>query len=632
MIVQWHDLPCQSAFDHVATNGPATSEDLFADGWLTVMVEDSLGHLPRPLPLEHVDCHEEEFCFEASEAQLCVNEVCEAEDVDHNPDRQMRLWDCEDSQPSDGEVEPLSVLEPDELGDCQGEQPYESIGNSISDSLPVCVEPENQPATEPETAECGNSLAVPPLESDSDEAAQADPPQCELSADFHLPLQAESEVEPAVLNLQELTTGSEDPSVFEEQPSSFQQELEEQTESVVVEPLESLDTDAISLADAEAPPLTANESCNVGSDAVTTNEVLEHASLIAMCPIDEVKEPVGSDTEHSQVAWEIENDSLAEDVQTPAPAPPSPACETSWIEECDLNAFSQVKQDLVWRAAAQFDEITRFDHSNGAGHVPPAMSDEIQHEVPHAANAGSPSEFMLLQAVQNLMRELTEEKQQHAGQESVEAQQHQLQGEVQWEEEDDSLNASDLEPAEDNCAPVVGWADECETEEETLSGSDASTVPDPSPVQSVANTLANDPDSGKPRIMVVEPRELLGELLSLCLRQANYDVVWCRDAEVAGQQFCSTNPDLVLISASLQQQSGWQLARQLRKLQGGEQRPITVLTDKGSVGEHLIASVCGVSRLIIRPFDPVAIVADVDAALRGTQASSNQAGAVATSQ
>jgi len=74
-------------------------------------------------------------------------------------------------------------------------------------------------------------------------------------------------------------------------------------------------------------------------------------------------------------------------------------------------------------------------------------------------------------------------------------------------------------------------------------------------------------------------------------------------------------PDLAIIDATMPEMSGSALCRELRALEGVEELHIIMLYDKGQEGDADLWLAAGANDLLVKPFDPDAVVARVSAVL-----------------
>src|SRR5690606_25867919 len=88
-------------------------------------------------------------------------------------------------------------------------------------------------------------------------------------------------------------------------------------------------------------------------------------------------------------------------------------------------------------------------------------------------------------------------------------------------------------------------------------------------------------------ILVVEDEPAIRDLLSVNLRHGGYRPIQASDAGSARRQIDAELPDLVLLDWMLPDESGTELARQLRSDERTRSLPIIMLTARSEEGDRL---------------------------------------------
>ncbi len=117
----------------------------------------------------------------------------------------------------------------------------------------------------------------------------------------------------------------------------------------------------------------------------------------------------------------------------------------------------------------------------------------------------------------------------------------------------------------------------------------------------------------RPRILVVEDEPRIRALTSLYLGRAGFDVVEAEDGRGALDTFDSESPDLVIVDLLLPGLTGEALIAAIRDL---SDVPIIVASAKRSDDDRLAAFRLGADDYVTKPFNPVELVARVQAVLR----------------
>lgn len=121
----------------------------------------------------------------------------------------------------------------------------------------------------------------------------------------------------------------------------------------------------------------------------------------------------------------------------------------------------------------------------------------------------------------------------------------------------------------------------------------------------------------KTRILVVDDDVHISELLKLYLEKEDYDVVVAHDGGEGVELFKSKEPRLVLLDVMLPVMDGWQVCREIRRINN---TPIIMLTAKGETFDKVLGLELGADDYVVKPFEPKELIARVKAILRRTGA------------
>ena len=123
------------------------------------------------------------------------------------------------------------------------------------------------------------------------------------------------------------------------------------------------------------------------------------------------------------------------------------------------------------------------------------------------------------------------------------------------------------------------------------------------------------------RLLLAEDDPLLGDGLTVGLRQAGYAVDWVKDG-VAADLALSTEPfDLLVLDLGLPRLTGMEVLRRLRGR--GQTLPVLILTAKDGTGDKVAGLDAGADDYLIKPIDLDELAARVRALAR--RASGNAA-------
>ncbi|MEJ2733576.1 MAG: response regulator transcription factor [Anaerolineae bacterium] len=119
------------------------------------------------------------------------------------------------------------------------------------------------------------------------------------------------------------------------------------------------------------------------------------------------------------------------------------------------------------------------------------------------------------------------------------------------------------------------------------------------------------------RILVVEDEPSIGEVVSLYLRRAGYQVTVVEDGAEALESLAGQLPDLVVLDLMLPKVDGLEVTRWLRER--GD-TPIIMLTARREEQDRIAGLEMGADDYVVKPFSPQELVSRVRAVLRRTRA------------
>ena len=119
----------------------------------------------------------------------------------------------------------------------------------------------------------------------------------------------------------------------------------------------------------------------------------------------------------------------------------------------------------------------------------------------------------------------------------------------------------------------------------------------------------------KTHILVIDDDVHISELLKLYLEKEDYEVEVAHDGGEGLEKFKSFEPKLVLLDIMLPVMDGWQVCREIRRINN---TPIIMLTAKGETFDKVLGLELGADDYIVKPFEPKELIARVKAILRRT--------------
>jgi two-component system OmpR family response regulator len=123
------------------------------------------------------------------------------------------------------------------------------------------------------------------------------------------------------------------------------------------------------------------------------------------------------------------------------------------------------------------------------------------------------------------------------------------------------------------------------------------------------------------RILLVEDDRMIGEAVSVALRDAAYAVDWVQDGESALRVLDNREHQAVLLDLGLPRRDGLEVLRKLRA--GGSRMPVIIVTARDAVEDRIKGLDVGADDYLVKPFDVDELLARLRAIIRrqGGQAS-----------
>jgi diguanylate cyclase (GGDEF)-like protein len=117
-------------------------------------------------------------------------------------------------------------------------------------------------------------------------------------------------------------------------------------------------------------------------------------------------------------------------------------------------------------------------------------------------------------------------------------------------------------------------------------------------------------------ILVVDDDPDIARFVEVNLRSAGYDVSVAGDGEEALERATEIRPDLVLLDVMMPRLDGFEVAQRLRKNPQTANTSIIMLTAKALSSDKVTGLQSGADDYIIKPFDPIELLARVKGTLR----------------
>ncbi len=116
------------------------------------------------------------------------------------------------------------------------------------------------------------------------------------------------------------------------------------------------------------------------------------------------------------------------------------------------------------------------------------------------------------------------------------------------------------------------------------------------------------------RILLVEDDPMIGEAVSVALKDAAYAVDWVRDGAAAGSALEHGEHQAVLLDLGLPKRDGLEVLRRLR--QAGNAVPVIVITARDGVDDRIKGLDFGADDYLVKPFDVNELLARLRAIVR----------------
>ena len=121
--------------------------------------------------------------------------------------------------------------------------------------------------------------------------------------------------------------------------------------------------------------------------------------------------------------------------------------------------------------------------------------------------------------------------------------------------------------------------------------------------------------------MVVDDDPHIRELTRVFLKNEGYDICEASDGEEALSMLDTTQVDMVILDIMMPNMHGWELCRQLKELYD---IPVLMLTARGETSQKLKGFELGTDDYLVKPFEPLELVARVKALLKRYRIATSQ--------
>jgi two-component system OmpR family response regulator len=116
------------------------------------------------------------------------------------------------------------------------------------------------------------------------------------------------------------------------------------------------------------------------------------------------------------------------------------------------------------------------------------------------------------------------------------------------------------------------------------------------------------------RILLAEDDPMIGEAVSVALRDAAYAVDWVRDGAAASLALDNSEHQAVLLDLGLPRRGGFEVLERMR--QKGNRAPVIIITARDAVDDRVKGLDLGADDYLLKPFDLQELLARLRAVVR----------------
>jgi len=118
--------------------------------------------------------------------------------------------------------------------------------------------------------------------------------------------------------------------------------------------------------------------------------------------------------------------------------------------------------------------------------------------------------------------------------------------------------------------------------------------------------------------MVIDDDQSFLDEMEEMLKSSGYNVVLLSDSNSAIEKISEHKPDVLLLDIKMEGASGFKIADELRRMPELKNIPLIGVTGFYTENEHrLFMKMCGIKKIIIKPFQPLDVIAAIEKALGG---------------
>ena len=115
----------------------------------------------------------------------------------------------------------------------------------------------------------------------------------------------------------------------------------------------------------------------------------------------------------------------------------------------------------------------------------------------------------------------------------------------------------------------------------------------------------------KPKVLVIEDNDQNSYLVTFLLEKNGFTVVAARNGRDGIQMAFEEMPELILLDIQLPMMNGYEVARQLRRIDAVKAIPIVAVTSYAMVGDREKALDAGCTGYMEKPINPETFIKDI---------------------
>jgi DNA-binding response OmpR family regulator len=122
----------------------------------------------------------------------------------------------------------------------------------------------------------------------------------------------------------------------------------------------------------------------------------------------------------------------------------------------------------------------------------------------------------------------------------------------------------------------------------------------------------------KGRVLIVDDDKEFLEELKETLDLSGYEVIKIEDSRTVQETARLTSPDVIVLDLKMNDMNGFEVAEELKRFTSTVGIPVIAMTGFFREDEHKpLMNICGIKTCIKKPFNPLDVIAAIEAAMHG---------------